>query len=67
MTKEEIKIHKLTQSNTILNRDKLDKSHTYIKNIKKDYKDKTFIVISHRYENNDLYDKVINLEVNNGN
>ena len=39
MTKEEIKIHKLTQSNTILNRDKLDKSHTYINNIKKDYKD----------------------------
>ena len=39
MTKEEIKIHKLTQSNTILNRDKLDNSHTYIKNIKKDYKD----------------------------
>ena len=39
MTKEEIKIHKLTQSNTILNRDRLDKSHTYIKNIKKDYKD----------------------------
>ena len=39
MTKEEIKIHKLTQSNTILNRDKLDKRDTYIKNIKKDYKD----------------------------
>ena len=39
MTKEEIKIHKLTQSNTIINRDKLDKRDTYIKNIKKDYKD----------------------------
>ena len=39
MTKEEIKIHKLTKSNTFLNRGKLDKSDTYIKNIKKDYKD----------------------------
>ena len=34
MTKEEIKIHKLTKSNTYLNRGKLDKSDTYIKNIK---------------------------------
>ena len=39
MTKEEIKIHKLTQSNTILNRDRLDKRDIYIKNIQKDYKD----------------------------
>ena len=39
MTKEEIKIHKLTQSNTILNRDRLDKRDIYIKNITKDYKD----------------------------
>ena len=39
MTKEEIKIHKLTKSNTYLNRGKLDKSETYIKNIKNDYKD----------------------------
>ena len=39
MTKEEIKIHKLTQSNTNLNRDRLDKRDIYIKNIQKDYKD----------------------------
>ena len=39
MTKEEIKLHKLTQSNTILNRDRLDKRDIYIKNIQKDYKD----------------------------
>ena len=45
----------------------VERERKIIKNIKKDYKDKTFIVISHRYENNDLYDKVINLEVNNGN
>ena len=39
MTKEELKIHRLTQSNTLVNRDKLDKRDTYIKNIKNDYKD----------------------------
>ena len=39
MTKEEIRIHKLTQSNTILNRDRLDKRDIYIKNIRKDYGD----------------------------
>ena len=39
MTKDEIKIHKLTQNNTIINRDRLDNRDTYIKNVKKDYKD----------------------------
>ena len=39
MTKDEIKIHKLTQNNTLINRDRLDKRDTYIKNVKNDYKD----------------------------
>ena len=39
MTKEELKIQRLTQANTMVNRDKLDKIDTYIKNMKNDYKD----------------------------
>ena len=45
----------------------VERERKIIKNIKKNYKDKTFIVISHRYDNNDLYDKVINLKESNGN
>lgn len=33
-----------------------------IKNIFKKYADKTIIVISHRFDNNDLYDRIINME-----
>ena len=39
MTKEEIKIQQLTERNTLLNRDKLDKRDKYINKFKKDYKD----------------------------
>ena len=39
MTKEEIKIQKLTERNTLLNRDKLYKRDKYINKFKKDYKD----------------------------
>ena len=44
----------------------VERERKIVKNIKKDYKDKTIIVISHRYDNNDLYDKVINLKEENG-
>ena len=39
MTKEEQKIYKLTQCNTLLNRDLLDKRDIYLKNVELDYKD----------------------------
>ena len=38
LSKEEQKIYKLTQCNTILNRDMLDKRETYLKNVAIDYK-----------------------------
>jgi ATP-binding cassette subfamily B protein len=44
----------------------VERERIIINNIKKDFKDNTFIVISHRYDNNDLYDKVINLKEING-
>ena len=44
----------------------VERERTIVNNIKNDYKDKTFIVISHRYDNNDLYDKVIKLREENG-
>lgn len=39
MTKEEKKLYRLTQYNTILNRDMLDKRDIYIKNVQTEYKD----------------------------
>ena len=39
LTKEEKKIYKLTQCNTFLNRDMLDKRDIYLKNVELDYKD----------------------------
>ena len=39
LSKEEQKIYKLTQCNTILNRDMLDKREAYLKNVALDYKD----------------------------
>ena len=39
LTKEEIKLYKLTQCNTLLNRDMLDKREIYLKNVQSDYKD----------------------------
>ena len=39
LTKEEKKIYKLTQCNTLLNRDRLDKRDIYLKNVELDYKD----------------------------
>ena len=39
MTKEEQRLYKLTQCNTLLNRDFIDKSEAYMKNVELDYKD----------------------------
>ena len=39
LTTEEKKIYKLTQCNTILNRELLDKRDVYLKNVQNDYKD----------------------------
>ena len=39
LTKEEQKLYKLTQCNTILNRDMLDKREIYLKNVQSEYKD----------------------------
>ena len=39
LTKEEIKLYKLTQCNTLLNRDMLDKREVYLKNVQSEYKD----------------------------
>ena len=39
MTTEEKKLYKLTQCNTILNRELLDKRDVYLKNVQNDYKD----------------------------
>ena len=39
MTKEEQKIYKLTQCNTIINREMFDKREIYLKNVELDYKD----------------------------
>jgi len=38
------------------------KERTILKNLFKLFKEKTIIVVSHRYDNNDLYDRIINLE-----
>lgn len=38
-TKEEEQLYKLTQCNTFLNRDMLDKRDIYLKNVKNDYKE----------------------------
>ncbi len=40
----------------------IDKERTILKNIFEKFKDKTIIVISHRYDNNDLYDEIYNME-----
>lgn len=40
----------------------VEKERIILKNIFKKYKDKTIIVISHRKDNNDLYDEVYNME-----
>ena len=39
LTKEEQKLYKLTQCNTLINRDMLDKREAYLKNVELDYKD----------------------------
>ena len=39
LTKEEKKLYKLTQCNTILNRDMLEKREVYLKNAEEEYKD----------------------------
>ena len=39
LTTEEKKLYKLTQCNTILNRELLDKRDVYLKNVQNDYKD----------------------------
>ena len=39
LTKEEKKLYKLTQCNTLLNRDMLDKGEMYIKNVQSEYKE----------------------------
>jgi ABC-type transport system involved in cytochrome bd biosynthesis fused ATPase/permease subunit len=38
-----------------------DREKVILKNIFKEYKDKTIIVISHKSDNNDMYDRVIDL------
>lgn len=43
------------------------KERVILKNLFENFSEKTIIVISHRFDNNDLYDKVINLEKANGN
>lgn len=40
----------------------VEKERIILKNIFEKFKDKTIIVISHRYDNNDLYDEVHNME-----
>lgn len=40
----------------------IEKERVILKNIFEKYKDKTIIVISHRFDNSDLYDKIYNLE-----
>lgn len=42
----------------------IHKEREILKNIFNNYKDKTFIVISHRFDNNDLFDRKI--EIKNG-
>ena len=37
-----------------------------LKNIFREYKDRTFIIISHRKDNIEMYDKVINVSGNEG-
>ena len=39
LSKEEQKLYKLTQCNTLLNRDMLDKREVYLKNVQSEYKD----------------------------
>ena len=39
LTKEEKKLYKLTQCNTLLNRDMLDKREIYLKNVQSHYKE----------------------------
>lgn len=43
----------------------VERERIILKNIFSKYPDKTFIIISHRNNNNDLFDKVINLELKN--
>lgn len=43
----------------------IERERIILKNIFSKYPDKTFIVISHRCDNNDLFDKVVNLELKN--
>ncbi len=40
----------------------VEKERIILKNIFEKFSDKTIIVISHRYDNNDLYDEVLNME-----
>ncbi len=40
----------------------IDKERVILKNIFEKFKDKTIIVISHRFDNNDLYDEIYNME-----
>lgn len=40
----------------------IEKERIILQNIFKKFKDKTIIVISHRFDNNDLYDEVYNME-----
>ena len=40
----------------------VDKERIILTNIFQRFKEKTIIVISHRFDNNDLYDKICNLE-----
>lgn len=40
----------------------VERERSILVNIFNRFKDKTIIVISHRFDNNDLYDKIINLE-----
>ena len=42
----------------------IEKERIIINNLFKKFKDKTIIVISHRFENSDLYDKVYRMENN---
>ena len=39
LSKEEKKIHKLTQCNTVVNRDMLDKRDIYLTSVESDYRD----------------------------
>ena len=51
LSKEEKEIFKLTQCNTILNRDMLDKRELYLKNVALDYK-KIYGIKGDKFYNN---------------